>query len=247
MMEIKDLSWKNDKPTRKNNELLPKSIRGLIVGKSGCGKTTLLMNLLLRWLDYNKLFVFGKSLFQKEYQILKRAIEEGLPKEMITLLFQDKIESDPFRVIEELSECIKKKSDIECEFCEDGVPDPEELDSNDNNLMIFDDLMLEKQNSCEKYYTRGRHSNVDCFYLSQNYFKLPRQTVRENTNFICLFPQDNKNITHIFQDHVSSDMTLDRFKYLCKEAWKEPHGFVVIDLTSKHGRYRCNFDKFYII
>ena len=49
------------------------------------------------------------------------------------------------------------------------------------------DLLLEKQNKCEAYYTRGRHSNVDCFYLAQNYFKLPRQTIRENANFICLF------------------------------------------------------------
>ena len=50
--------------------------------------------------------------------------------------------------------------------------------------MIFDDLLLEKQNKCESYYIRGRHSNVDCFYLSQNYFKLPRQTIRETANFI---------------------------------------------------------------
>ena len=35
---------------------------------------------------------------------------------------------------------------------------------------------------------RGRHSNVECFYLAQNYFKHPRETIRENTNFICLFP-----------------------------------------------------------
>ena len=26
--------------------------------------------------------------------------------------------------------------------------------------MVFDDLLLEKQNKCEAYYTRGRHSNV---------------------------------------------------------------------------------------
>ena len=52
-MEITDLSWNENLSNRFNNPLLPRSIRGLIVGKSGCGKTTLLLNLLLKpgWLD----------------------------------------------------------------------------------------------------------------------------------------------------------------------------------------------------
>jgi hypothetical protein len=114
--------------------------------------------------------------------------------------------------------------------------------------MIFDDLLLEKQNKCESYYIRGRHSNVDCFYLSQNYFKLPRQTIRENANFICLFPQDLKNINHIYNDHVSSDMPKEEFRNLCKKSWGKQHGFVVFDLSSnKHnGKYRSGFDTFYI-
>jgi len=44
--------------------------------------------------------------------------------------------------------------------------------------------------------------------LSQNYFKLPRQSIRENANFFCLFPQDGKNLSHIYQDHVTGDMSL---------------------------------------
>ena len=57
-----------------------------------------------------------------------------------------------------------------------------------------------------------KDSNVDCFYLAQNYFKLPRQTIRENANFICLFPQDLKNLNHIFDDHVGSDNTKEEFR-----------------------------------
>ena len=56
-MNIRDhYSWKNI-TKRENNPLLPQNIRGLIIGKSNCGKTTLLFNLLLRpgWLDYNHL------------------------------------------------------------------------------------------------------------------------------------------------------------------------------------------------
>ena len=47
-MEVTDLSWDVNSIKRNNSKLLPKSIRGIIVGKSGCGKTTLLLNLLLK-------------------------------------------------------------------------------------------------------------------------------------------------------------------------------------------------------
>ena len=299
------MSWDDNLKGRHNSPLLPKSIRGLIVGKSGCGKTTLLLNLLLRpgWLDYNNLKVFGKSLFQPEYKIIKTAFEKKLPKELIVELFNMKDEikeiaekaallassptgraqpagdpvryneliTDPTKILEEVaknhcatynaaraspagSELVssseREDKTITCEFYDsaDDVPDPANLDKSKNNLMIFDDLQLCRQGKCETYYVRGRHSNVDCFYLAQNYFKLPRQSIRENANFICLFPQDQKNVSHIYNDHASTDMHLEEFKDLCKRAWEIPHGFLVIDLSSHKfkGKYRCGLDLFYI-
>ena len=172
-MEVKNLAWNENQRKRCNHPLLPKGIRELIIGKSGCGKTTLLINLLLRpdWLDYNKINIFGKSRFQTEYHILKNAFEEKLPKEVIIRLFENQNE-------------------------------------------ITDLGISPKQITCESCYVRERHSNVDCFYLAQNYFKLPLQ----NTNLICLFPQDLKNLNHIFDDHVGSDMTKEEFRQLCKKA-----------------------------
>ena len=115
-MEIRDLSWNETTTKRFNNPLLPRSIRGLIVGKSGCGKTTLLLNLLLRpgWLDYDNLYVFGRSLFQPEYRILKKAFEENLPKEYILRLFnmRDEIQNSqvpPSIVVQEWAKSVKKK------------------------------------------------------------------------------------------------------------------------------------------
>ena len=239
---------------------MPQSLRGLIVGKSGCGKTTLLLNLLLRagWLDYSKLSVCGKSLFQLEYKNLKKGFEEQLPKRVIMNFFenQNEIQQEqisPSVLIEELAKDRRphSKEPIECNFYEsaDDVPDPKELSPEQKNLMIFDDLLLQKQNKCEAYYVRGRHPNCDCLYLSQNYFKLPCQTIRENTNFFCLFPQDQQNIGRILNDDVSQDMTKERLKKLCKHAWSKPHNFVVIDLTSpkNYGKYRSGFDDFHII
>ena len=211
----------------------------------------------------------------------------------------------PSALLHEWAKTIKNKLNIKSNFFGTAsvVPDPRELNSDDKNLMIFDDLLLERQNKSECYYIRGRHSNVDCFYLSQNYFKLPRQTIRENANFICLFSQDLKNINHIYSDHVGEDMTKEEFrKFCCKcwdsqnyfklprqtirenanficlfsqdlkninhiysdhvgedmtkeefrkfccKCWEKPHGFAVINLTSKKdaGKYRDGFDNFFI-
>jgi len=166
--------------------------------------------------------MFGKSLFQPEYRILKKAFEEQLPKEAIVRLFDNQAETmnlnlSPINLVEEMVKNQTDKADIECKFFESAsdVPDPRDLSPEKKNLMVFVDLLLKRQNKCEAYYTRGRHSNVDCFYLAQTYFKLPRETIRENANFICLFPQDLKNINHIYCDHVSSDMTKDEFRTLC--------------------------------
>ena len=200
--------------------------------------------------------MLGKSLFQPEYKIIKKAFEEKLHKEAIFKLFQIQNETSRLNVssnevVEEVAKnCAHNPANIECQFFETSadVPDPRELSSKKKNLMIFDDLQLEKRDKCKTYDMKGRHSNVDCFYFAQNYFKLPRQTIRENANFICLFPQDQKNVHHIYDDHVSTDMSKEDFKKLCKAACSQPHWYVVIDLTSykDDGKYRLGLENSYI-
>ena len=133
----------------------------MIIGKFGCGKSTLLINLLLRpgWLDYNNINIFGKSLFQPEYHILKRAFEEKLPKEVIIRLFENQNEIthlgiSPIAIVEEMAKEIRDKSDVVCNFHQsvEDVPDPRELSSEKRIPMVFHDLLLEKQNTCESYY-----------------------------------------------------------------------------------------------
>ena len=254
-MSIKDYTWRDDIEKRNNNPLLPSNIRGLIIGKSNCGKTILLMNLLLEptWLDYDHLFVFGKSLHQTEYQILKKGFELGYSKAQIKNLFENQksLKEVDVTPIEALCEYTgKREGGIVASFYEDScdqIPDPRGLNSKDKNLLILDDCFLGKQNTTEAYYTRGRHNNCDTIYISQNYFRLPRQTIRENSNLIILFPQDTKNLHHIHADHCN-DISIDEFKSLCKHIWTEKkYNFVTIDLTSSimNGKYRKNFNWFY--
>ena len=55
----------------------------------------------------------------------------------------------PSIVVQKWAKSIKNKSNVKCNFFETGsdVPDPRDLKSEDKNLMIFDDLLLERQNN----------------------------------------------------------------------------------------------------
>ena len=78
----KEYAWRPAGNCRGNNTPLPQSLRGLVIGKSGRGKTTVIFNLLLQpdWLYYNHLYVIGKSLHQQEYKVLRKGFEAGLSK-----------------------------------------------------------------------------------------------------------------------------------------------------------------------
>ena len=123
-MEVKNLPWNENLSKRCNHPLLSKGVRGLIIGKSVCGKTTLLITLVLRpgWLDYNNINIVGKIVFQPEYHIVKKAFEEKLHKEVIISLLENQNDItdfgiSPISAAEEIAKDIKDKSD-ECKIYE---------------------------------------------------------------------------------------------------------------------------------
>ena len=203
--------------------LLPNSVRCVICGPSGCGKTNLMLNLLLKkgYLNFDQLHLYSKSLGQEKYQFLRdwaETLEQVAGKEVASF-----------------------------HSSSDDIAPVESLDKRQHSLMVFDDVMLEKQSPIEKYFCQGRHGGADCFYLTQNYFRIPKQAIRDNANILILFGQDTKNMRAIHDTFAGGDMSYEEFRKFCNECWAQPYGFAVIDLTSKpfDGKYRCGFDRFY--
>ena len=100
MMEVHaTYVWQaNDQNKVKQHVFLPtRDIRGIIVGKSGFGKTTLLTYLLLESnvLDYDTLSVCGNTLHQPEYRIMEAAFGKHLSKNQIRVLFERQSEVMP--------------------------------------------------------------------------------------------------------------------------------------------------------
>lgn len=127
---------------------------------------------------------------------------------------------------------------------DDIIVSPQDIQP--NSVIIFDDVATCNQSIIKNYFCFGRHKNTDCFYLCQTYSSIPKQLIRDNTNFLIIFHQDMTNLKHIYDDHVSVDMSFADFKNMCTLCWKNKHDFIVIDKDSplNNGRYRKGFDHF---
>ena len=117
----------------------------------------------------------------------------------------------------------------------------------ENGIIVFDDI-LGSSNSrfIDQFFIRGRHNNLDIYYLSQSYFDLPKRTIRFNSNKIILFNQTLKDIEHIYRDVAGYDMNYDEFKELCRKSWYEDYNYLCIDRCKKRdqGKYCiCNESK----
>ena len=258
--EIATYAWRDDGSSiKKNNSfLLPRDVRAIIVGKSGFGKTTLLSYLLLEpdMMDYEKLLVCGKSLHQPEYRVMELGFNRGLSKNQVRTIFkrQDDVMKDGGGIDEVIGNYEGRcKGGVVASFFDDVtmIPDPSEHDTLQRNLLVLDDVMLGPQNKVEAYFTRGRHNNIDVIYITQSYFRLPRQTIRENGNLFMFFLQDRKNLVHIFNDHCAGDgIPFDIFCKFCNDVWRDDkHNFITIDLSRSvnNGKYRRNLTDFWIV
>lgn len=200
-----------------SNRKIPRVLRAILIGPSNCGKTTLLMNFIYKnWLDFKYLYVFSKSLEQPLYQDLLKRYR---------------------RVEQNVNEEI-------CFFYDNSEELVSVDDCNPDSLVVFDDCLLEKQSEIKNFFTRGRHKNISCIYLSQCYNLVDTQVIRNNINFACIFPQSKHYMKNIFDDLVRNDMKFEKFNELCGQCWNDPHGFLTIDLTKKsgNGKYKNQFN-----
>ena len=109
------------------------------------------------------------------------------------------------------------------------------------SVVIFDDMLGAKNSSqIDEFFTRGRHEDLDFYYISQSYFALPRQSIRNNSDRLILFKQTLRDVQSMYHEFGAFDMIYDEFKQMCRVAWSEKINYLCIDMTkSKNaGKYR---------
>lgn len=141
-----DITAKNKKQPVKHSTLLQNSIRCVICGPSNCGKTNVMLSLLLHknGLKFRNVYLYSKTAYQPKYKFLKEVLK--------------KVSGLKFLIF---------NNDEEVIHLNDALPE---------SVMIFDDVACEKQANIRNYFSMGRHKHIDIFYLSQTYSKIPKTT-----------------------------------------------------------------------
>ena len=104
----------------------------------------------------------------------------------------------------------------------------------EGSVVIFDDMLGAKNSSqINEFFTRGRHEDLDVYYISQSYFALPRQSIRYNSDRLILFKQPLRDVQIMYHDIGAFDMIYDEFKEMCRVLWSKKFNFLSIDMTKK--------------
>ena len=120
----------------------------------------------------------------------------------------------------------------------------------DGGIIILNDLNEKEMNDprVQAMFKRSRHNNLSIFIFSQNYYKLPKKTIRADGNIYHTFKTNNfRDVLNIYQDKSSMDMTLNEFKLLTSTCWNKNYQPLTIDMTKdKHtDRYRLGLNSIF--
>ena len=99
---------------------------------------------------------------------------------------------------------------------------PQEYEN--NSIIILDDFNEKEINNDKIHamFKRGRQNNLSIFIISQDYYELPKRTIRANGNIYHIFkPNKFRDVQNLYQGKASMDMTLNEFKLLTSTCWNK--------------------------
>ena len=205
---------------RKNNPnwpyILDHPYRILIIAGSGYGKTNTPLNLINNQPDIDKIYLYRKDPYEDKYQFLIKK------RECIGL----KHFNDPEAFIEYSNDMHDVYKNIN-----NCNPDKE-----NKILIVLDDMIADMINNRKlnsivtELSIRGRKLNISLVFITQSYFKVPKD-VRLNTTHFFIMKIPNKRELHQTAISHSSDIDFKDFINMYKKCTDKSYSFLVSDTT----------------
>ena len=190
--------------------------RILIAGGSGSGKTNALLNLINNQPDIDKIYLYAKDPYEAKYQYLINK------REKVGLDHYD----DPKAFMEYSNDM------------QDVYKNIEDYNTKKNRkvLIVFDDMIADMINNKKlnpivtELFIRGRKRNISISFITQSYFKVPKDIRLNSTHFFIVKIPNKRELQQIALN-CSSDIDSKDFMKIFKKYTAEPYSFLVNDTT----------------
>ena len=164
--------------------------RILIIGGSGSGKTNPLLNLIKNHPDLDKIFLYGKDPSEAKYQFLINKRESTRLKHF----------NDPKAFIEDSNDMQDVYKNV----------DEYNGDKKRKTLIVFDDMIADMVNNkklnsiVSELFIRGRKLNISLVFITQSYFKVPKDVTLNSTHFFISKIPNKSELQQILLNHSSN-------------------------------------------
>ena len=217
MINFDEYTNENKKEHNPNWPYIPDHpYRILIIGGSGTGKTNALLNVIHNQPDIDKIYLYAKDPYEDKYQYLINKRERVGINHL----------NDHKAFMEYSNDMHKVYKNID-----NYNPDKE-----NKVLIVFDDMIADMINNKKlnsmvtELFIRGRKLNISLIFITQSYFKVPKDVRNNSTHFFIMKIPNKRELQQIAINH-SSDINTKDFIEIYRKCTDKPYSFLVIDTT----------------
>ena len=226
-MLILDNIVSNKKKSSSENNDWP--FRMLIIGPSGSGKTNTLLHLIDNFHPIDKIYLYAKDKDEDKYQYLINKREQAGIKNLNDPHGFIEYSSDMNDLLEDINNYNKKRDK--------------------KVLIIFDDLIADIMRNkkfksiVKELFTRCRKLNISVVFITQSYFRTPKDARLNSTHYIILKIGNKKELKCIAEKN-SSHLDFKDFLKIYNYCTNEPYSFMMVDTRpTAHVTFKKNFDE----
>ena len=201
----------------------------LIIGPSGSGKTNTLLHLINNLPPIDKIYLYAKDLSEPKYEFLINKREQA-----------------GIKILNDSHAFIEYSNNMD-----DVLHDVNNYNKNRNKkvLIVFhdmiDDIMTSKKFKAiiKELFTRCRKLNISIVFITQSYFKTPKDARLNSMHYVIMKIQSRKELQNIAQEN-SGDIDFKDFLEIYQDYTSETYSCMIIDTTVPSGnpmRFRKNF------
>ena len=206
--------------------------RMLIIGPSGSGKTNTLLNLIQNSNEttpVDKIYLYAKNLSESKYEFLI-----------------DNRKNAGITHFNDSTAFIEYSNDMDYVFT--NIDDYNKKRKR-KVLIVFDDMIADIMSSkkfkaiIKKLFVRCRKLNISIVFITQSYFRMPKDARLNSTHYVIMKIQSRKELQNIAQEN-SGDIDFKDFLKTYKDYTSEPYFCMIIDTAVPNGnpmRFRKEF------